>query len=179
MRQLKTMLRARKAQMLWCGDCECRTLLARKCANENCNCGENKSWLPNYVRLEGNSETGGLIQFFNESDEQSNAITLEIDTDTGGVMVSVWEFGIIEDEGARALWVSTWESLDAEAVAKLFGMDENKEWVWHFTSEAMAQFNAFVNNPTEEQAQILRERLEDKASDEYDPPHYPIVIFDE
>ena len=42
----------------------------------------------------------------------------------------------------------------------------------------MAQFNALINNPTEEQADSLREWLEDKASDEYDPPHYPIVIFD-
>lgn len=43
----------------------------------------------------------------------------------------------------------------------------------------MAQFNALIDNPTEEQAQILREWLEDIASDKYDPPHYPIVIFDE
>ena len=38
MRALKTFLRKRKADMLWCGDCECRTL---KCWREaNCICDD-------------------------------------------------------------------------------------------------------------------------------------------
>ena len=41
MRALKTFLRKRKADMLWCGDCECRTL---KCWREaNCICADNSN----------------------------------------------------------------------------------------------------------------------------------------
>lgn len=40
MRQLKTFMRNRKAEMLWCGPCECRTLQCWRYANENCGCGE-------------------------------------------------------------------------------------------------------------------------------------------
>ena len=40
MRQLKTFMRNRKKEMLWCGPCECRTLQCRRYANENCGCGE-------------------------------------------------------------------------------------------------------------------------------------------
>ena len=44
MRQLKQFLRKRKADMLWCGDCECRTL---KCWREaNCICDDNASPVP-------------------------------------------------------------------------------------------------------------------------------------
>lgn len=38
MRQLKQMMRARKAQMLWCGPCECLTLKCRKENDEFCGC---------------------------------------------------------------------------------------------------------------------------------------------
>lgn len=179
MRQLKTFMRNRKKEMLACGPCECRTLQCWRYANENCGCGESKSSLPNYVRVEGDVISGGLIQFFNEDDEQWNAITIEIDIETGDEKVVLWDFLIIENEDARALWRWMREDLDAEAVAKLFGIDEGKTWIWGFTPEAMAQFNAFVNNPTEEQAQILKDWLEDSVSDEYDPPRHPIVIFDE
>lgn len=40
MRQLKQFMRNRKADMLWCGTCGCRTLQCRREANENCGCGE-------------------------------------------------------------------------------------------------------------------------------------------
>lgn len=40
MRQLKTFMRNRKKEMLWCGPCECRTLQCRRYANENCGCRE-------------------------------------------------------------------------------------------------------------------------------------------
>lgn len=40
MRQLKTFMRNRKKEMIWCGPCECRTLQCRRYANENCGCGE-------------------------------------------------------------------------------------------------------------------------------------------
>jgi len=44
MRALKTFLRKRKAEMLWCGDCECRTL---KCWREaNCICDDDVSPVP-------------------------------------------------------------------------------------------------------------------------------------
>lgn len=43
MRQLKQMMRARKAQMLWCGPCECLTLKCRKENDEFCNCNW-ESW---------------------------------------------------------------------------------------------------------------------------------------
>lgn len=174
MRQLKTFMRNRKKEMLACGPCECRTLQCWRYANENCGCGESKSSLPNYVRVEG----GNWIRFFNEDEDQYNDITIEVDTDTEtpSLRVVVWEFGIIEDEDAKALWLGMRESLDGEAVMKLFGisMEEGTTWVWHFTPEAMAQFNALINNPTEEQAQILKDWLEDKASNEQ-----LIVVFNE
>lgn len=44
MRQLKTMLRARKAQMLWCGSCECLTLKCWRENDEYCNCGDATIW---------------------------------------------------------------------------------------------------------------------------------------
>ena len=40
MRQLKTFMRNRKAEMLWCGPCVCRTLQCWRYASENCWCGE-------------------------------------------------------------------------------------------------------------------------------------------
>ena len=40
MRQLKQMLRVRKAQMLGCGSCECLTLKCRRENDEFCNCGD-------------------------------------------------------------------------------------------------------------------------------------------
>ena len=53
MRQLKTFMRNRKAEMLWCGPCECRTLQCWRYANENCGCGENnwglQPWNKTYV----------------------------------------------------------------------------------------------------------------------------------
>lgn len=129
---------------------------------------ERSSWLPNYVEVEGDTTFGGYIQFFNEydSDEQHNEISVEIDTDTeeGGYRMVVWAFEIIEDENARALWINIWESLDWEQIAKLFGMDKGKTWVWQFISEAMTQFNALINNPTEEQATILKDWLESRDS---------------
>ena len=181
MRQLKTMLRARKAQMLWCGPCECLTLKCWRENDEYCNCGESKTSLPNKFKVRENSEDLFLTSFFNEDVEQDNTISIESDpySETWDFFLRVWNFLIIEDEDTRVLWRETRESLDAEAVEKLLGRyDEGNTWVWHFTPEAMAQFNALINNPTEEQADSLREWLEDKASDEYDPPHYPIVIFD-
>ena len=39
MRQLKTFMRNRKKEMIWCEPCECRTLQCRRYANENCGCG--------------------------------------------------------------------------------------------------------------------------------------------
>jgi len=142
---------------------------------------ERSSWLPNYVKVEVGDWEWYSIQFFNEDDEQWNSIDIEVDTDTeeGWYRIAVWTFGIIENEDARFLWLNMWENLDAEVVMKLFGIDEGKWWAWQFTSEAMAQFNAFINNPTEEQIAILKDWLEDKASDEYYPPHHPIVIFNE
>lgn len=178
-RQLKTFLRNRKAEMLWCGPCECRTLQCWRYANENCGCGESKPSLPNKFKVRENSENLFLTSLFNEDVEQDNTISVETDGEVGGIQTVVGEFLIIEDEDTNALWREVWEAIDGEAVEKLFGRyDEGNTWVWHITSEAMAQFNALINNPTEEQAQILREWIEDKASDEYDPPHYPIVIFD-
>jgi hypothetical protein len=43
MRQLKTFMRNRKAEMLWCGPCECRTLQCWRYANENCGCGDSST----------------------------------------------------------------------------------------------------------------------------------------
>lgn len=169
MRALKTFLRNRKAEMLWCGPCECRTLQCWRYANENCGCGENKSWLPNYVSVDGQ-----IIYFFNEDEEQNNVARFEMDTELGTWKFVVGEFLIIKDEDTRTLWLGTWDNMEPEVVQKLFEWEEGKEWVWHFTPEAMAQFNALIDNPTEEQAQILKDWLEDKASDES-----PIVVFDE
>lgn len=178
MRQLKTFMRNRKKEMLACGPCECRTLQCWRYANENCGCGESKISLPNKFKVRENSENLFLTSLFNEDVEQDNTISIEVDEETGGMKTVVGEFLIIEDEDTKALWHWVWENLDAEAIEKLFGRyDEGNTWVWHITSEAMAQFNALINNPTEEQADSLREWLEDKVSDEYDPPRYPIVIF--
>lgn len=180
MRQLKQMLRARKAQMLACGPCECRTLQCWRYANENCGCGESGTSLPNNFIVRENSEDLFLTSFFNEDVEQDNTISIETDEETWDSFLRVWDFLIIEDEDKNMLWRWTWESMDAIAVEKLLGRyDEGNTWVWQFTPEAIAQFNAFINNPTEEQADILRSWLEDSVSDEYDPPHYPIVIFSE
>ena len=171
-RSLKTFLKAKR--WICSKRCECLTINARRCAdlqegNEFCGCGESKLSLPNYVRVED-----GRIHFFNENEDQNNDITVEMDTELGIWELVVGEFLAIENEEARALWVWTWENLDGEAGRTLFGMDEGREWTWHFTPEAMAQFNALINNPTEAQAQILTNWLENKASNEQ-----LIVVFDE
>ena len=173
MRALKTFMRNRKAEMLWCGPCECRTLQCWRYANENCGCGEGKSSLPNYVRTLEDESGQYWIRLFNENMEQNNNLKIEEDTDTGGIRLVVWEFLLIKDENTRILWYWMRDSMGAEVVEKLFWRDGGNTWVWHFTPEAMAQFNALINNPTEEQADILKEWLEDRASDES-----PIVIFD-
>jgi len=51
MRQLKTFLRNRKAEMLWCGPCECRTLQCWRYANENCGCAGDTTLEPGYYTL--------------------------------------------------------------------------------------------------------------------------------
>lgn len=185
MRQLKAFMKAKR--WICSKRCECLTINARRCADlqngeEFCGCGESKTSLPNKFKVRENSEDLFLTSFFNEDVEQDNTISIESDpySETWDFFLRVWNFLFIEDEDTRVLWRETRESLDAEAVEKLLGRyDEGTTWVWQFTPEAIAQFNAFVNNPTEEQAQILKDWLEDKASDEYDPPHYPIVIFEE
>lgn len=179
MRQIKNYLRSKRT--MWnCQEPVCATLNAWKCMNELCGCGESKASLPNKFKVRENSENLFLTSFFNEDVEQDNTISIETDEETWDSFLVVWEFLIIENEDARALWHGTWESIDWPAVEKLLGRyDEGNTWVWQFTPEAIAQFNAFINNPTEEQANILKDWLEDSVSDEYDPPHYPIVIFDE
>lgn len=61
MRQLKTFMRNRKAEMLWCGPCECRTLQCWRYANENCGCGENID-AERLIRddFEGQDEAGAI-----------------------------------------------------------------------------------------------------------------------
>lgn len=44
MRALKTFMRNRKAEMLGCWECKCRTLQCRRYADEFCNCGDATVW---------------------------------------------------------------------------------------------------------------------------------------
>ncbi len=177
MRQVKAFMKAKK--WVCSKKCECLTINMWRCADlqngeEFCGCGKSKSSLPNYVKTLEDEFGQYWIRFFNEDEEQNNTILVDTDPETGKLRTNVWDFLAIEDEDARTFWRWTWESLDVEAVEKLFWKDEGKTWVWHFTPEAMAQFNALINNPTEEQAQVLIGWLENKAADES-----PIVIFDE
>ena len=76
MRQLKQMLRARKAQMLGCWKCECLTL---KCWRENdefCNCGDATIWdMRSYA--ENRFATSELMQNVTDPDTvQANANTI-------------------------------------------------------------------------------------------------------
>ena len=44
MRALKQFMRNRKAEMLWCGECKCRTLQCWRLADEYCDCGDATIW---------------------------------------------------------------------------------------------------------------------------------------
>ena len=76
MRQLKTMLRARKAQMLWCGPCECLTLKCWRENDEYCNCGDATIWdMRSYA--ENWFATSELMQNVTDPDAvQANADTI-------------------------------------------------------------------------------------------------------
>ena len=82
MRQLKQMMRARKAQMLWCGPCECITL---KCWRENdayCNCGDEWSQptppapTTHTVKFQSNNNSYGTVN--TRSIEVEDGATVDI-----------------------------------------------------------------------------------------------------
>lgn len=169
MRQLKTFMRNRKKEMLACGPCECRTLQCWRYANENCGCGENSN--NRFFAFNGEGENKTFF-FFNMNLDEDNTINIEVDPDaeTGDSKVVIWEFWAIKNEEARALWIGMWEDLDAECVETLLGGSESSSWSWRFKAETMAQFNAFINNPTEEQMGALRGRLEHQCWDDEPSP---------
>ena len=145
MRALKTFMRNRKKEMLWCGPCECRTLQCRRYANENCGCGEWGSSLPplhNVIEMIGDNSANMLT-------DGENYLHVEIATDpeTWDTKVEVspyWFFAderyTIDDYNGRQN-IFTW--FDTEAVIYLIWNSEE------LPSDLFTLFNAYYQTPTE------------------------------
>lgn len=99
MRALKTFLRNRKAEMLWCGPCECRTLQCWRHANENCWCGENDTVKETGISFEATSENAADIYIFIDTLElhAQTSVSIETDEETGGALVVAGEASYLED----------------------------------------------------------------------------------
>ena len=76
MRALKTFMRNRKAEMLGCGECKCRTLQCRRYADEFCNCDDATIWdMRSYA--ENRFATSELMNNVTDPDTvQANADTI-------------------------------------------------------------------------------------------------------
>lgn len=108
-----------------------------------------------------------FLTFFSNDPDLDNTISIEEDqdTETWEIKIVVGGFYSIEDEDARALWREMRESLDAEHVLGLFNFNDVRRWpqMWGiFLPDALAQFNTFINNPTEEQINALKAFLEEQ-----------------
>lgn len=106
-----------------------------------------------------------LMTLFSNNIDEDNTINIEVDTETetGDFRVVIWEFWFIKNEEVNGLWREMRESLDTENVKTLFNaveLEGTNIIPGEFTGAAMAQFNAFLNNPTEEQTEMLKAFLE-------------------
>ena len=175
MRQIKKFMEAKRP--MWnCNECKCVTIQCWKENDAFCGCGEsawpsfsNKTsytpiYFPYYLGGEYQTYLNKKFMLF-----WSQQAFVEIDTDpeTWDSMVSVWVDGLwLQYEDAVRLQ-NMFEDLDTGCIEKLFEVeDETTPASWTFTSEAMAQFNARLANPTEEQTEILKSYLEAKCLDE-------------
>lgn len=112
---------------------------------------------------------GSWLYLFSNEEELDNTIWFEMDTDIGMWLLGVGEFLSIKDENARTAWIDLLYSLDAECAMILFNFDEGGQPVptsQKFEQEAFDKINAFLKNPTEEQKESFRERLESKCAKE-------------
>lgn len=161
MRALKTFMRNRKADMLWCGPCECRTLQCWRYANENCGCGE-KRQIINDVFYAVQTNEGPQFFMINMDEENiENYIGVYDD------YVAMWNWsGIWDDDLTAPMWREMRQSLDAECVRKLFGGEDVFVWSWRLKAEAITKFNTFLNNPTDESENELRSWLIMQCSNE-------------
>ena len=156
MRALKTFMRNRKAEMLWCGPCECRTLQCWRYANENCGCGEWGSSLPPLHNIiDATSERSGDVLTDGEGNFVN--ITIETDPETGDDKPIVISYWIFEDEryivDGINLWQEMFEAMDLENIRIMI------EYYTEFPSDVFEAMEAYYENPTEANYEVAHEAL--------------------
>lgn len=131
MRQLKTFMRNRKEDILWCGECTCYTLQCWRNSDVNCGCWGNSanSKILNSIIA---GETTALFFTYNiEPDEDDDfwGVMIETDPETWDSNVIVLGGGKYEPGGEKSLpgvqmLTSLVEDMDVEIVENVFFTDE-------------------------------------------------------
>lgn len=159
-RQLKTFLRNRKAEMLWCGPCECRTLQCWRYANENCGCGDAAtSGIGNrvYAELADVETQVSRVRYFTTWKSWKDYISRK--SEAGEPVIEL--VGAFDSAGGQALG----EIIFNSAYNMLFTF--GKWWtipatwaVWTIDADAMALVTKVFEDPSEENKQELTSFLE-------------------
>lgn len=171
MRQLKTFMRNRKEEILWCGPCECKTTQCWRNSDVNCGCWEEKWTLKLNSKAFFTAENEVWLFANNRSTSDYISVLIDTDPETG-------DDRIIVDENGKYLWnvdvlKTFFEDQDAQVVYNtLFssflnlGILGDVEWV--INSEFINLMQNVLDNPEDEEAlNSLQTFLEDKAMSEY------------
>lgn len=131
-RSLKTFMRNRKAEMLWCGPCECRTLQCWRQANENCWCGENDTIHETGIYVMATAENEADIYIFIDTLELHAQTSVSVETDTENPQVIAWDASYFDDskydnEYFLSKLREVWEAQDAECVEKIIWQSVEEE----------------------------------------------------
>lgn len=159
MRQLKTFMRNRKAEMLWCGPCECRTLQCWRYANENCGCGEGSWGLQPWNKTYVSGVPSNLhIKLFATALDWEDYIDINNVGNpfiTSGIFNSEWGDALVEilDSSHTAGGA---ESMRFAPFILWTNGDFPTDWaVGTIKAEVMSLVKAVLNDPTETNKQNL------------------------